>query len=258
MMKTMIKAGVLAMLLGGGLAQAADFKVGVVDTERVLRESAPAVNAEKKIEKEFSGRDQEIKKLITQAKDLQTLLEKQGASMSDAEHRNKERELTALNVDLQRMQREFREDLNLRKNEELAVVLELANKAIQAIADTEKFDLILQDPVVGVAARNVFAEGQAMLAKIIAEKWLVANAVIGLFPANSVGDDIEIYSDESRSRVAMRFHNLRQQAQKPTGKPNYCLADFVAPKNSGVKDYLGAFAATSGIGIDFLNYPASV
>lgn len=147
-MKTMIKAGVLlAMLLGGGWAQAADFKVGVVDTERVLRESVPAVNAEKKIEKEFSGRDQEIKKLIKQAKELQTLLEKDGAAMSDAERRNKERELTALNVDLQRMQREFREDLNLRKNEELAVVLELANKAIQAIADTEKFDLILQEAV---------------------------------------------------------------------------------------------------------------
>jgi len=147
MMKIMIKAGVLAMLLGGGLAQAADFKVGVVDTERVLRESVPAMNAEKKIEKEFSGRDQEIKKMITQAKDLQTLLEKQGAAMSDAEHRNKERELTAINVDLQRMQREFREDLNLRKNEELAVVLELANKAIQAIANAEKFDLILQEAV---------------------------------------------------------------------------------------------------------------
>jgi outer membrane protein len=147
MMKTMIKAGMLAMFLGGGLAQAADFKVGVVDTERVLRESVPAMNAEKKIEKEFSGRDQEIKKLITQAKELQALLEKEGAAMSDAEHRNKERELTALNVDLQRMQREFREDLNLRKNEELAVVLELANKAIQAIADTEKFDLILQEAV---------------------------------------------------------------------------------------------------------------
>jgi 5-methyltetrahydrofolate--homocysteine methyltransferase len=65
-----------------------------------------------------------------------------------------------------------------------------------------------------------------------------------------VGDDIEIYTDESRSRVAMRFHNLRQQSQKPTGKPNYCLADFVAPKGSGVKDYIGAFAATSGIGIE--------
>src|ERR1017187_7351524 len=109
---------------------------------------------------------------------------------------------------------------------------------------------ILQDPVVGEAARNVLAEGQAMLKKIIAEKWLAANAVIGLFPANSVGDDIEIYTDESRSRVAMRFHNLRQQSQKPTGKPNYCLADFVAPKGSGVKDYIGAFAATSGIGIE--------
>jgi len=109
---------------------------------------------------------------------------------------------------------------------------------------------ILQDPVVGEAARNVFAEGQAMLEKIIAEKWLAANAAVGLFPANNVGDDIEIYTDESRSRVAMRFHNLRQQAQKPTGKPNYCLADFVAPKSSGVKDYLGAFAVTSGIGIE--------
>jgi len=109
---------------------------------------------------------------------------------------------------------------------------------------------ILLDPVVGEAARNVLAEGQAMLAKIIAEKWLVANGVVGLFPANSVGDDIEIYTDVSRSQVAMCFHNLRQQAQKPTGKPNYCLADFIAPKGSGVKDYIGAFAATSGIGIE--------
>jgi 5-methyltetrahydrofolate--homocysteine methyltransferase len=109
---------------------------------------------------------------------------------------------------------------------------------------------ILQDPVVGEAARNVLAEGQAMLAKIIAEKWLTASAVVGLFPANSVGDDIEIYTDESRDQVAMRFHNLRQQAQKPSGKPNYCLADFVAPKASGVTDYIGAFAVTSGIGIE--------
>jgi 5-methyltetrahydrofolate--homocysteine methyltransferase len=109
---------------------------------------------------------------------------------------------------------------------------------------------ILQDPLVGEAARNVFAEGQAMLAKIIAERWLSANAVVGLFPANSVGDDIEIYADESRTRVATRFHNLRQQAQRPAGKPNYCLADLVAPKSSGVKDYIGAFAVTSGLGIE--------
>ena len=84
------------------------------------------------------------------------------------------------------------------------------------------------------------------------EKWLTANAVVGLFPANSDGDDIEIYTDDSRSQVAMRFHNLRQQAQKPTGKPNYCLADFVAPKGSGVNDYIGAFAVTTGIGIEAL------
>ncbi len=147
MMKNMIKAGMLALLLGGGSALAEDLKVGVVDTERVLRESVPAMNAEKKIEKEFSGRDLEIKKLVKQAKELQAMLEKEGVVMSDAEHRNKERELTAMNVDLQRMQREFREDLNLRKNEELAIVLEHANKAIQAIADAENYDLILQEVV---------------------------------------------------------------------------------------------------------------
>ncbi len=146
-MKATVKAGLLALLLGAGAVQAADFKVGVVDTERVLRESQPAIRAEKKIEKEFSGRDQEIKKMAKQAKDLQTMLEKEGPTLSDANHRNKERELTALNVNLQRMQREFREDLNLRKNEELAVVLEQANKAIQAIAEAEKYDLILQEAV---------------------------------------------------------------------------------------------------------------
>jgi len=146
-MKTTIKACALVVLLSMGAAQAADFRVGVVDTERVLRESAPAMKAEKKIEKEFSGRDQEIKKLMKQAKELQALLEKDSGTLSDADHRNKERELTGLNVNLQRMQREFREDLNLRKNEELAIVLEQANKAIQAIAEVEKYDLILQEAV---------------------------------------------------------------------------------------------------------------
>lgn len=146
-MNVIIKAGLLAVLLGAGSACAEDFKVGVVDTERILRESVPAMKAEKKIEKEFSGRDQEIKKLMKQAKELQTLLEKDDAKLTDADRRNKERELTAMNVNLQRMQREFREDLNLRKNEELAIVLELANKAIQAIAEAEKYDLILQEAV---------------------------------------------------------------------------------------------------------------
>ncbi len=146
-MKIIIKACLLAGLFCAAVAQAADFRVGVVDTERVLRESVPAVKAEKKIEKEFSGRDLEIKKMMKQAKELQTLLEKDGGALSEADHRNKDRELTSLNVNLQRMQREFREDLNLRKNEELAIVLEQANKAIQSIAEEEKFDLILQEAV---------------------------------------------------------------------------------------------------------------
>ena len=146
-MKTMINTGMLALLLGVTAAHAADFKIGVVDTERVLRESAPAMRAESKIEKEFSVRDQAIKKLMKQAKELQASLDKEDGKPTDADHRNKERELTAMNVDLQRMQREFREDLNLRKNEELAIVLEQANKAIQAIAEAEKFDLILQEAV---------------------------------------------------------------------------------------------------------------
>ncbi len=146
-MKKMINAGTLVVLLCVAFAHAADFKVGVVDTERVLRESVPAMKAESKIEKEFSGRDQEIKKIVKQAKELQASLDKEDGKLSDADRRNKERELTAMNVDLQRMQREFREDLNLRKNEELAIVLEQANKAIQAIAEAEKFDLILQEAV---------------------------------------------------------------------------------------------------------------
>lgn len=146
-MKKILKIAGLSILLGMGAAQAADFRVGVVDTERILRESAPAIKAEKKIEKEFSGRDQEIKKLMKQTKELQAMLEKESGSLSDADHRNKERELAAMNANLQRMQREFREDLNLRKNEELAIVLELANKAIQSIAEAEKYDLILQEAV---------------------------------------------------------------------------------------------------------------
>ncbi len=113
-----------------------------------------------------------------------------------------------------------------------------------------RYPKILDDVVVGEEATKLFADAQAMLKRIIAEKWLEARAVIGLFPANSVGDDIEIYTDESRGKVAMTYHTLRQQAEKSPGKPNLALADFVAPRESGVKDYLGAFAVTAGIGID--------
>lgn len=128
-------------------ASGADFRVGVVNTERILRESVPALKAEKKIEKEFAARDQEIKKLAQQAKDIQVQLDKQGVTMPDADRRNKERELDSTNVNLQRIQREFREDLNLRKNEELVVVIGLANKATQQIAESEKLDLVLQEAV---------------------------------------------------------------------------------------------------------------
>ena len=114
-----------------------------------------------------------------------------------------------------------------------------------------RYPKILDDEVVGEEARKLFADAQAMLKQIVDEKWLTANAVFGLFPANSVSaDDIEIYADESRDKVAMTWHNLRQQTKKPADIPNYCLADYVAPKDSGTADYIGAFAVTAGIGID--------
>ena len=112
------------------------------------------------------------------------------------------------------------------------------------------YPAILDDPVVGEAARSVHAEGQAMLRNIVAGRWLKANGAIALMPANSVGDDIEMYADESRDNVVLTWHNLRQQNERPPGKPNYCLADFVAPKASGVRDYVGAFAVTTGLGIE--------
>ncbi|MBY0454374.1 MAG: methionine synthase [Burkholderiaceae bacterium] len=116
------------------------------------------------------------------------------------------------------------------------------------------YPAILSDAVVGAEATRVFADGQAMLKKIIEGRWLQANAVIGLYPANSVGDDIEFYTDESRTRVAMTWYGLRQQAEKHTvegvTRPSRCLADFVAPKGSGIADYAGMFAVTAGLGIE--------
>jgi 5-methyltetrahydrofolate--homocysteine methyltransferase len=113
-----------------------------------------------------------------------------------------------------------------------------------------RYPAILQDKVVGEAARNLFDDAQNMLARIVDEKWLGAAAVIGLFPASSVGDDIEVYTDESRREVATTFHYLRQQMVKPLDRPNQCLADLVAPKDADARDYIGAFAVTAGIGID--------
>lgn len=147
-MKSILKFTTSILLVSVvSISSASDFRIGVVDTERILRESLPAVQAEKKIEKEFELRDQEMKKIARQAKEIQMYFDKEGMTLLDAEHRSKERELANLNVTLQRMQREFREDLNLRKNEELALVLARANKAIKAIAEAEKYDLVLQEAV---------------------------------------------------------------------------------------------------------------
>jgi 5-methyltetrahydrofolate--homocysteine methyltransferase len=110
---------------------------------------------------------------------------------------------------------------------------------------------ILDDEVVGEEARKLFADAQAMLKRIIEEKWLHPRAVIGFFPANQVrDDDIELYTDDARGEVRMRLHHLRQQTERPAGRPNRSLADFVAPADSGLADYLGAFAVQTGEGLD--------
>ena len=131
-----------------------------------------------------------------------------------------------------------------------------------------KYPRILDDALVGGAARELFNDAQAMLAQIVAEKWLTAKAVIGLFPAHSEGDDVVVLnhrghgdhgengdnprsSAESASSAALStIHCLRQQMEKPPGRPNMCLADFVAPQEAGVQDYVGMFAVTAGIGLE--------
>ncbi len=113
-----------------------------------------------------------------------------------------------------------------------------------------KYPQILDDATVGEAAREVFNNAQIMLKQIVKEKWLTANGVVGFWPANRVGDSVETYTDETRSVVAKTFHHLRQQNEKPAGNPNQCLADFVAPKQSGPNDFIGAFAVTAGFGCE--------
>jgi outer membrane protein len=153
-LKRFIQACIAAALVATAAgAAAADYKIGFVNTERLFREATPAKRAQAKIEKEFATRDAEIQKLSKQVRDLQALLDRDGPTMAETERRNKERDLANQSRDLQRMQREFREDLNLRRNEELAGIQERANKVIQQIAESEKFDLILQDPVVYASQR---------------------------------------------------------------------------------------------------------
>ena len=114
------------------------------------------------------------------------------------------------------------------------------------------YPAILDDPVVGPTATSLFDDAQRMLADLIERKQLVAKAVFGLFPANSVGDDIEVYRGESRQQVAAVIHSIRQQMAKKSGGPNLALADFVAPKETGVQDFVGAFVVTAGYGVDQL------
>lgn len=137
-------AAVLALPAAPAIAEG---KFGFVNTERIMRDSIPAQRAQKKIEGEFTKRDQELTRLAEQLKRLQEELEKNTVTMTETQRRTKERELGDLDRDFQRRRREFQEDLNQRRNEELAQVLEQANRAIRAIAEQEKFDIIFQDAV---------------------------------------------------------------------------------------------------------------
>ncbi len=128
-------------------AQSAELKIGFVNTEKVFRESPLAVKAQKKLEKEFQTREQDIQKQVKQAKDLQALLEKEGLTMSEADRSKRQKELANLSRDIQHAQREFREDLNQRKNEEFSGVQDKARKAILEISEKEKFDLVLENVI---------------------------------------------------------------------------------------------------------------
>jgi outer membrane protein len=135
------------LLLACSLAAGAQMKIGFVNTERVFREAAPAKRAQQVLEREFSARNAELGKIEKQGRDLQTELERDNVTMTEAARREKERQLADISRNFQRLQREIREDLNLRRNEELARVQERATRVINQIAEAEKFDLIIQEAV---------------------------------------------------------------------------------------------------------------
>lgn len=145
---------VIASLLSASGIAIADTKVGFVNTEKLLREAPISITAQKKLEKEFSNREQDLQKVTKQARDLQTQLDKDGVTMSETERKNKERELANLNREFQRQSREFREDLNLRRNEELGHIQERARKVIIDIGKTEKFDIIIEQAAVYVDPKS--------------------------------------------------------------------------------------------------------
>jgi outer membrane protein len=154
-MKSIFLAAALAVLAQSATAQAPQpgGKFGFVHTERILRDSVPAVRAQKKIEAEFQKRDRELATIADQLKRMQEDLDKNAMTMSETQRRSKEREFGELNRDFQRKQREFREDLNQRRNEELAQVVEQANRIIRLIAEQEKFDIIFQEMPAYVSPR---------------------------------------------------------------------------------------------------------
>lgn len=137
----------IGLCLASFTAQAADLKIGFVDAERVNRESAPADEASKRLEKEFQPRVQELQRREAQVKSAQTQFEKDALTLSENDRRAREQDISRQIVDLQRLQREFQEDLSLRRNQELGGLLERANKIIRQIAEAEKYDLILQEAV---------------------------------------------------------------------------------------------------------------
>ena len=162
--KIIASLSLMAALAAGDAA--AELKIGYVNTQRLFRDAPVAVKAQKKLDTEFSKRDQELQKLAKQLQSKQENLEKNALTMAESDRRNQEREIAEMTRDIQRKQREFREDLNLRQNEEMAGILERANKVIKQIAEAEKFDLILQDAVfvsqkLDITERVIKALGEA-------------------------------------------------------------------------------------------------
>ena len=166
-----MKLSHLALVAGTLIALAtpvahAETRIGFVNSDRVMRESAPALTAQKRLEKEFAKRDGELQNMAKELQAMQADLEKNSLTMSDTDRRTKEREFGDLNREFQRRQREFREDLNQRRNEELAAVLDRANKAVKQIAESEKYDIIFQEavyasPQIDLTDRVIKALGQS-------------------------------------------------------------------------------------------------
>jgi outer membrane protein len=147
MLKRLIASLIVGVVTFSAFATEAEVKVGFVNGQRVINESPQAAKAKKKLEKEFEKRDQDLQQMAKQIQKVQENLEKNGLTMSESDRRAKEREFNDTNREFQRRQREFREDLNLRQNEEMAAIYERVNKIIKQVAESEKYDLVLQEAV---------------------------------------------------------------------------------------------------------------